>query len=226
VCLPARRRERLLRLNTSIVTGLRRVGRFVAGAPLTYAWLSALLVTTLLAHAMPEARLRAILNSDSTNLHHLARDPERFLVTSLFWIDGRYWWPYLILFSLILAPAERWLGRLRWLAVGLIAHVLATYLSEAYLYWTIAEAEASPRLIDARDIGVSYFLVGVAGALAYRIRRPWRWVYLGACLAMATAALIAHPDFTQLGHLCALLIGLACYPLVRSRLPRPAPPAA
>ncbi|WP_422749598.1 rhomboid-like protein [Mycobacterium sp. WMMD1722] len=213
-------------VGAAVAAWSRRVGRFVAAAPLTYAWLTALLVTTLLGHAMPAARLHALLASDSTNLHHLARDPERVLLTSLFWIDGRYWWPYLLLFSAILAPAERWLGWWRWLTVGLVAHVLATYLSEAYLYWTIAEAQASPRLIDARDIGVSYFLVGVAGALTYRIPRPWQWIYLGAIAALATAALIARPDFTQLGHLCALLIGLGCYPVVRSRLDRPPPPAA
>jgi hypothetical protein len=30
-------------------------------------------------------------------------------------------------------------------------------------------------------------------------------------------------DFTQLGHFSALLIGLACYPLTRSRLRQAAP---
>lgn len=200
---------------------MHRLWRFVASAPLTYCWLLVLLVTTLAAHAMPPARLRAVLESDSTNLHHLARDPERVLVTSLFWIDGAYWWPYVIVFTLFVAPAERWLGALRWLAVGLIAHVVATYVSEVYLYWTIAQAQVSPRLIDARDIGVSYFVVGIVGALTYHIARPWRWAYLGAMLSLAAAALLAHPDFTPLGHLLSLLIGLACYPLVRARTHRP-----
>ena len=204
---------------------MHRVWRFVAGAPLTYLWLTVLLTTTLVGHSMPASRLRAVLESDSTNLHHLARDPERVLVASLLWIDGWSLWPYLLLFTLFLAPAEHWLGWLRWLAVGLIAHVVATYLSEAYLYWTIARAQESPRLIDARDIGVSYFLVGIAGVLTYRIPRPWRWVYLATIVALAVAAWLARPDFTQLGHLCALVIGLACYPLARSRIrgrPRPA----
>ena len=43
------------------------------------------------------------------------RDPIRVLIQSLLWIDGKYWWPYLIVFTLFLAPAERWLGQLRWL---------------------------------------------------------------------------------------------------------------
>ena len=86
------------------------------------------------------------------------------LIQSLLWIDGQYWWPYLVVFTLFLAPAERWLGHLRWLLVG-SRRVTSEppYLSEGYLYWRIQEAVSSPRLIDARDIGVSYFVVGIVG---------------------------------------------------------------
>jgi hypothetical protein len=176
-----------------------------------------LLVTTLLQHALPLRRLHALLQKESTNLHHLTTDPIRVLLESLLWIDGRYWWPYLVVFTVFLAPAERWLGHLRWLAVGLICHICATYLSEGYLYWTIQEAEASPRLIDARDIGVSYFVVGIVGVLVYRIASPWRWVYLVAAILVFAGMFAVRTDFTQLGHLCALLLGLACYPLTRRK---------
>jgi hypothetical protein len=190
---------------------------WVRSAPLTYAWLAILLITTLLQHALPVRRLHQLLQKQSTNLHHLTTDPIRVLLESLLWIDGQYWWPYLLVFTVFLAPAERWLGHLRWLAVGLVCHICATYLSEAYLYWTIQEAEASPRLIDARDIGVSYFVVGIVGVLVYRIAPPWRWVYLAAVTLVFAGSLSIRTDFTELGHLCALLLGLACYPLTRRR---------
>jgi len=190
---------------------------WVRSAPLTYAWLVILLITTLLQHALPARRLHQLLQKQSTNLHHLTTDPIRVLLESLLWIDGQYWWPYLLVFTVFLAPAERWLGHLRWLAVGLVCHICATYLSEAYLYWTIQEAEASPRLIDARDIGVSYFVVGIVGVLVYRIAPPWRWVYLAAATLVFAGSLAIRTDFTELGHLCALLLGLACYPLTRRR---------
>jgi hypothetical protein len=135
----------------------------VKSAPLTYSWLALLLVTTIIQHSIPVRRLYALLQKESTNLHHLASDPVRVLIQSLLWIDGQYWTPYLVVFTLFLAPAERWLGHLRWLLAGLVSHVGATYLSEAYLYWRIQEAVSSPRLIDARDIGVSYFVVGIVG---------------------------------------------------------------
>ena len=190
---------------------------YVRSAPLTYAWLVVLLATTVVQHSLTQAVLRTLLQSTSTNLHHLASDPIRVLVNSLLWIDGRSWWPYVLLFTLFLAPAERWLGHLRWLVVGLICHVGATYLSEGYLYWSIQESQASPRLIDARDVGVSYFVVGIVGVLFYRVPRRWRWAYLLAVAATAVVALVIRPNFTSLGHLCALLLGLACYPLTRRR---------
>ena len=135
------------------------VWRYVKTAPLTYSWLVLLLTTTIIQHSIPAHRLQALLQKESTNLHHLASDPIRVLFQSLLWIDGKYWWPYLLVFTLFLAPAERWLGQLRWLLAGLACHVGATYLSEGFLYWRIQEAVSSPRLIDARDIGVSYFVV-------------------------------------------------------------------
>ncbi|MDT5074143.1 MAG: hypothetical protein QOH82_3463 [Mycobacterium sp.] len=194
-----------------------QVRAYVRSAPLTYAWLAVLLATTLVQHQLSARTLRRLLQSTSTNLHHLASDPLRVLFQSLLWIDGRYWWPYLLIFTVFLAPAERWLGHLRWAAVGLVCHVGATYLSEGYLYWSIQEAAASSRLIDARDVGVSYFVVGIVGVLFYRVPRRWRWGYLAATGALVVGGLLYETNFTSLGHLCALLLGLACYPLTRRR---------
>lgn len=193
------------------------VWRYVRSAPLTYAWLAVLLVTTIVQRQTHGRQLHDLLVESSTNIHHLGTDPLYVLVTSLFWIDGRYWTPYLVLFSLILAPAERWLGQIRWLTVGLIAHVLATYISEGLLYLAIHDHLAPERLVHVRDVGVSYFLVGVGGVLAYRIVRPWRWVYLGAAFIYFGAALVSNINFTAIGHMSALLIGLCCYPLTRQR---------
>lgn len=191
------------------------MSRFAGGAPLTFSWLGVLLATTLIQHTLTGPRLREVLQQGSTNLHHLAANPEDVLLASLLWIDGYYWWPYAIAFCLILAPAERWLGQLRWLAVGLLAHLIATYVSEGFLYLQIQQAVASPRLLDARDVGVSYFVGGIAGVLTYRIVRPWRWLYLLVGGLAVGVPLALNLDFTTLGHACAVLVGLACYPLVR-----------
>jgi hypothetical protein len=196
------------------------VQRFVGGAQLTYVWLTVLLITTFIQHQLTHQELRTVLVKASTNLRHLGADPLYVLVDSLFWIDGRYWWPYLVLFTLFLAPAEHWLGKIRWLAVGLTAHVVATILSEGVLYWQIQHHLVPGRLVHARDIGVSYFLVGVVAVLAYRFVPPWRWGYLAVLILGFAVAWYVQPSFTAIGHFSAIFIGLCFYPMARRR---PAP---
>jgi hypothetical protein len=194
---------------------LAGVWRFVSSAPLTYVWLIVLLITTIIQHQLGRRELHYVLVHGSTNLHDLATDPLRVLFESLLWIDGRYWTPYLLLFTLFLAPAEQWLGKIRWLTVGLTAHVGATYISEGLLYLEIQHHLAPQRLVHARDIGVSYFMVGVMAVLAYRIAPPWRWGYLGVLITVFAVPLIIDPNFTPRCR-CR---SVPCPPLVCVALP-------
>lgn len=77
--------------------------------------------------------------------------------------------------------------------------------------------EDQERLVHATDIGVSYFLVGVIAVLAYRIPRPWRWVYLAVLITVFVVLLITQFNFTAIGHFSAIFIGLLFYPLTRQR---------
>jgi Rhomboid-like protein len=205
------------------------VWRYVSSAPLTYVWLIVLLVTTIIQRHLTRREFHVVVLDGSTNIHHLARDPLEVLIYSLFWIDGKYWAPYLVLFTLFLAPAERWLGHLRWLTVGLTAHVGATYISEGLLLLAIRYHDAPHRLVHARDIGVSYFLVGVMAVLTYHITPPWRWGYLAVLLVIFGFPLITMDrialNFTAIGHFTSILIGLCFYPMVRHRKGRPINPA-
>jgi hypothetical protein len=200
-----------------MVNAVSRVWRFVRGAPLTYLWLTVLLATTVIQHSVNRRHLHQFLVHDSTNLHDLATDPLSVLFESLLWIDGRSWTPYLVLFTLFLAPAEHWLGQRRWLTVGLTAHVGATYLSEGWLYLAIEYHHASQRLVHTTDIGVSYFLVGVIAVLTYHIATPWRWGYLAVLIAVFGWLLITAANFTAIGHFSAIFIGLMFYPMARRR---------
>ena len=191
--------------------------RFVRSAPLTYLWLTVLLITTIIQHQLGHRELHDVLIHGSTNLHELATDPLKVLFESLLWIDGRYWTPYLVLFTLFLAPAERWLGEIRWLTVGLTAHIGATYFSEGLLYLEIQHHLAPERLVHARDIGVSYFLIGMIAVLAYHIATPWRWGYLAVLIIAFTVPLIIDPNFTAIGHFSSIFIGLLFYPMARGR---------
>jgi Rhomboid-like protein len=219
--------------NASVRTQLRRIGlavwHFVTGAPMTYGWLVVLGITTIVQNQLPRRQLHTVLLHHSTNIHALGTDPLDVLFSSLLWIDGKNLEPYLLLFTLFLAPAEHWLGHLRWLTVGLTAHILSTYISECILYFAIEEHQASERLVHARDIGVSYFLVGVMAVLTYHIARPWRWGYLGVLFVIFGFPLITmnhrELNFTAIGHFAAILIGLCFYPMARERMRPPLNPA-
>jgi len=207
--------------NSVYAAPVHKVGRFISGAPLTFTWLLALLVTSLIQHSLSDEQRHRVLLHRSTNLHHLATDPLRVLFSSLMWIDGVWWWPYLIAFCIFLVPTERWLGSLRWLAVGLLAHVIATYVGEGVLYWAVSRSNVSPKLINASDVGVSYFVAGIMGVLTYHIVRPWRWVYCAIMIATFAIMMAFDPDFTAIGHFCAVMVGLVCYPLTVGRNDQP-----
>ncbi|MFE7973712.1 rhomboid-like protein [Streptomyces shenzhenensis] len=196
---------------------LGAVTGYVRSAPGTYVWLLILFVTTLVLHYMSPAFEREFLRERSTNIHELSRDPVRVLITSAMWIDGGRWLPYAALYTAVHAQAERWLGTLRWLLVCAAAHVLATLISELTLLNAIRDGAAPLRAVHTLDVGVSYALAGVAGVLTYRIAAPWRYLYLAVVLAAVLVPLVTGATFTDFGHFVSVLVGLACYPLVRGR---------
>ncbi|WP_326770120.1 hypothetical protein OG978_22465 [Streptomyces sp. NBC_01591] len=205
------------RQRTTAGVWLRSAGSWIRSAPGTYIWLAALFVTTVIVHQMSPEFEEDFLRQRSTNIHELTQDPVRVLFASAFWIDGGHWIPYAFLYTVFHAPAERWLGTLRWLTVALLAHVLASLVSEGVLAWAIRHGHVPSSAANTLDVGVSYALAGVVAVLTYRIPPPWRYVYLFAVLVVYGVPLITGRSFTDLGHFTAVLIGLACHPLTRSR---------
>ena len=196
---------------------LSAVWNYIRRAPGTFLWLLALLITSqVIKHMDPEFQDH-FLRQRSTNLHELSTNPVRVLIASAFWLDGGGWIGYFVLYNLFHVPVERWLGTLRWLAVIAVAHVGATYISQGVLLWAIRHGHAPAGAVNTLDVGVSYALAGAQAVLVYRISSPWRYVYLVVLLAWYGSALVHGRTFTDVGHLTAALLGLACYPLVRGR---------
>ena len=196
--------------------------------PLSFAWLSVLFVTTRLQRRAGRRKARRIQQANSTNISKLRREPHRVLFASLFWLDVRSWWPYVPVYVAVVAPAERRLGWWRWLFVGLSAHVIATYVSQGRLSRSIRKGHAPRKLVNARDVGVSYFMLGVAGALSGYVDRRRRTTAQTAAVSALVANAVARPTFTELGHLTAFGVGLAASPFVPDRdgQPYPAGPEA
>jgi hypothetical protein len=198
--------------------------RGVASAPLTFAWLLVLLFTPWAQRSVGTGGSRQLQHDHSTNLRWLRRKPLRVLAASLFWFEERRWWPYVPVFVAVVAPAERRLRSRRWFLVGIAAHVIATFVGQGYLRLLITKKKAPTWLVNARDVGVSYFVFGVAGALSGYMQRPWRTSCQVAVLAALTGNVAVRPTFSELGHLTAFVVGLAAIPLApdRHRLPYPA----
>ena len=207
-------------------TRLDGLFRAMASAPLSYAWLAILFVTTRVQQSAGRRKAKQIQRNHSTNLRRLNNEPSRVLAASLFWLDDRKWWPYIPAFVGIIAPAERRLGWWRWFFVGVGAHVIGTYVGQSYLRLLIRHKRAPKRLVNARDVGVSYFLLGVAGALTGYVQPPWRARSQATAVAALAANTAARPTFTEVGHLTAFMVGLAAAPLAPDRERMPYPPVA
>lgn len=186
---------------------------YVVAAPATFAYL-AIVTGTAVALAASRADIDAVLRGRSSNLAALADSPPRGLLQSALFVDG---WPMLAVAALLavaLAPVERWLGTGRWLAVFLLGHVVTSLLVTGVVWAAIAEGEASPGLRRMVDVGVSYGFAAVAGVLTYGLPRRLARAYAATVLAVLLAALAAGRTFTDLGHVLAFGVGLACLPLV------------
>ena len=197
--------------------------RGVASAPLTFGWLLILFVTTRIQRSAGRRGSKRIQRRHSTNLRGLGSEPSRVLAASLFWLDGRMWWPYVPMFAGVVAPAERRLRWWRWLLVGSAAHAIGTYAGQGFLRWALMNGEAPRRLVNARDVGVSYFVLGVAGTLTGYVEPHWRSRSQVAAVAALAGNAALRPTFTEVGHLTAFLVGLAAVPLApdRDRSPYP-----
>ncbi|HVC86121.1 MAG TPA: rhomboid-like protein [Gaiellaceae bacterium] len=193
-----------------------RLLAWIRSAPVTYGYLAILFVTSwVLASASGRLGDRLLL-AQSTNLHQLARDPVRVLLSSAFWLSdagGLLLWAALL--SMVLAPVERRVGSWRLGIVFAIGHIGATLLTAAGL-WTVLRFDPSElSVVNARDVGASYGFFAVAAAMTYCLAPRLRFAYASVLLiSVATVAAISH-TFTDFGHLIAVLLGFGCYGLVR-----------
>ncbi|MFD6528948.1 rhomboid-like protein [Streptomyces sp. NPDC060184] len=194
------------------------IGRWTARSPGTYVWLTVLLVTSHLLGPLLPAAGEFVRLPAPADPHTLADRPSQVFLAGLLWLpEGGHWVLCAVLFTLFHAPAEQWLGTLRWCAAVAVAYVPAGLLAEAVLLWASrhghAPLSASNSLVYATDQG----LAGIAAVLTYRLPRVWRYAYAFAVLVFCGVPLGAGPDVTDLGRFTAALAGLACYPLTRGR---------
>ena len=196
----------------------RWIGRpWQARATTTY--LCILSATSLVLVTTTARRQQALLRAASTNLNQLGRNPLPVLVSSAFWLppDGLASKLGVVAFAvLVMAPLELWLGTGRWLVAFVTGHVGATLLTAAGLSVAVDSGWVSRRLTRTIDVGYSYGTLCLAALLVYRLPRRWRVPAAAALVVWALAALRGG-DYSSWGHLLAILIGFALWPLARRR---------
>jgi hypothetical protein len=200
-------------------TMLRIENRWTAMAARALSGVASLRVTTVYAVALvavsvtltalgPHAR-DVVVSRMSTNLHNLARGHLSTLVGSAFVEDGGEVYAWLPGLVCLLA-----LGELIWRSTGLliafaVGHIGATLLVAAGLVAAVKEGWLPISVARANDVGISYGAVCVLGALTASIPSRWRPVWIGWWLGITVAAAWAADfDFTAVGHILALLLGV------------------
>ena len=171
----------------------------------TYALM--LLAVSLTLTAMgPHARAAAVSRM-STNLHNLARGHVGTLVASAFVNesdDVLFWLPGLVC---LLA-----LGEIFWRGKGLIiafavGHIGATLIVAVGLVAAVETGSLPSSVARASDVGMSYGAACVLGALTASIPARWRPTWVGWWVGIALPPTWAA-DFTAVGHMLALLLGI------------------
>ncbi len=156
----------------------------------------------------PHAR-DVVVRDMSTNLHNLAHGRVFTLIGSAFVEAGDN--VYASVPGLVCLLA---LGELIWRGQGLIiafmaGHVGATLLVAAGLVAAVRAGWLPIAVAQATDVGISYGVMGVLGALTASIPSRWRPTWVGWWLGIAVlVAIWADFEFTGVGHVLALVLGM------------------
>ena len=192
------------------------VGAYVALSPATFVYLFVLVITTWVLRSSGDRTSQALLSTHSTNLANLRADPVGSLVTSAFWLDPPQVARWAVLFALVLAPAERWLGTVRAVVAFATGHVLATLITAVVLDHNLFDLVGEDASRRAVDVGVSYGFYCVAALFTYRLPGRWRWVWAVVVAAPIGWTFLDERTFTSFGHLLAVALGFALYPMTRA----------
>lgn len=178
-----------------------------ASVRVTAAYAVILLVIYLILAALGPHAHQVAVSRMSTNVHNLGRGHLGTLIGSAFVNDGGdlfLWLPGLVC---LLA-----LGELMWCARGLfltfaVGHIGATLIVAVGLVAAIETGMLPVSVARASDVGISYGAMCVLGAFTAAVPARWRGVWAAWWLGTAVVA-AAGADFTAVGHVVALLLGM------------------
>ncbi len=164
-------------------------------------------VTIALASMGPSAQDRIVRHS-STNLHNLSHGRIGTLLGSAFVVDAGPLYMWLPGLMCLMALAELHWGSGRLVIAFVVGHIGATVLVAFGLAAAISKGWLPGSLARVTDVGMSYGAAAVLGSLTAAIAVRWRPVWIGWWLAIGTVAVVTGRDFTDVGHVVALALGM------------------
>ncbi|MFF4601481.1 rhomboid-like protein [Streptomyces sp. NPDC001339] len=186
------------------------------GTPFTFCYTALLLLTSLFAEYGDPGLVSALLHDSSTDVVHLMRAPLLVLVASALWSAGGLASGYALVFPFVLTALERRIGGLRTAAVFFGGHALATLATEVPVAFSVAAGQLPESSLHRLDYGISFGVMTCIGALAGMLPAWARLPLLAGVGFLSLADLFAYVDpMADWGHLLALTLGVAAWPVVR-----------
>jgi hypothetical protein len=194
-----------------------RLAGVVRRTPVTIGYLSLLALAAWLLGQLDHDTRDTVLHHASTNLDNLGHLHVGTLLTSAFVMTSApalAWWCAI---AALLAGVEIRLGSKRLATAFLAGHVGATLLVAAGLATGVRAGWVDGGVAGTVDVGVSYGLMAVIGLLAGTLPGRLQLLWAGLWLTAAGIAVSEARDFTSVGHVLALNIGLLAATRVRRR---------
>nr|WP_245173331.1 rhomboid-like protein [Streptomyces aureus] len=191
------------------------------GTPFTFGYAAVVAATSYLADHADPAFVHALHQASSTDVAHLVRHPLLALIASAVWIVGGIASPYAAGFLLVLTALERRIGTACAAGVFLLGHVVATLATELPVGAAVLAGALPATSLHRLDYGISFGVAASVGSLA-GLLSPWlgRPLLLAFGAALAQDLVLLGDPVADTGHLIALALGIATWPLVRKRRDR------
>jgi hypothetical protein len=172
-------------------------------------------VAVWLQHTDAATRAKVVFDS-STNVENLSQGHWWVLITSCFVSEtpraGRF-----LIDLLVIGMAEVLWGRLRSAAVFLYGNVIASLFVYALLRLALLARLVPLRIAFADDVGSSYGLAALLGGLVAYVPARQRPALLAGLILIAVILAALGQTFTDVGHLTALILGIAAGLWLRHR---------
>jgi hypothetical protein len=198
--------------------------RILSQSPATFILVLIVAVTTSMLRSVDSQFADQLLRQQSTNLVQMSRDAPRVLLLSAFFLPDRTLSPLYLVFLVVLIAVERWFGSLRWLFLAAVSHCGASMFTTVMIWLQVRTGDSSPDAVYPVDVGVSYIVAGMMGAVLWQLRTDVRLVVALLMTVGIGIPALREPSFTNIGHLVAFTIGVVLGLFLRPINSIPIPP--